>query len=68
MLREYKKCRVILTDDLDLGFEIKTAEISFSDEIGLDMKPIKKKFNRAKENRQFKRRIIEDLEEEDYIR
>lgn len=79
MLRDYKHVTrrdqsqydlvpVKLEDEIDIDFEIKMAEMSFSDEIGLDMRPIKKKFNRAKENRQFQRRIKEDLEEEEYDR
>lgn len=79
MLRDYKHVTrrdqsqydlipVRLEDEIDIDFEIKMAEMSFSDEIGLDMRPVKKKFNRAKENRQFQRRIKEDLEEEEYDR
>lgn len=59
MLREYKKCDVILSDDINIDFEIKAAEISFSDEIQHNKKP----FNRAKEKQQFRKRIIEEMEE-----
>ena len=48
-----------MVDTLDIDIDIKYAEISFSDEI----KPSKQRFNRAKEKRQFERRVREDLED-----
>lgn len=60
---EARECKIQLVDEIDIDFEIKTAEISFSDE----RKP-KEKFNRAKEKRKFEKRVQEDLEEEEYYR
>lgn len=60
---EARECKIQLVDEIDVDFEIKTAEISFSDEI----RP-KEKFNRAKEKRRFEKRVQEDLEEEEYYR
>lgn len=66
MLREHKRnldnareCKIELVDTLDIGIEVKCAEISFSDEI----KQPKEKFDRAKEKRKFEKRIREELEE-----
>lgn len=56
---EARECKIELVDTLDIGIEVKVAEISFSEEI----KPPKEKFNRAKEKRKFEKRIREDLEE-----
>ena len=53
-------CKIELVDTLDMGFEVKTAEISFSDE----RKP-KEKFNRAKEKREFEKRVREEMEEDE---
>ena len=66
--RQYDLAPVKLEDEIDVDFEIKMAEMSFSDEIGLSIQPVKKKFDRAKEKRAFERRVREDLEEEDYYR
>ena len=54
-----RECKIEMVDTLDIGIEIKFAEISFSEEI----KPPKEKFNRAKEKREFEKRIREDLED-----
>lgn len=54
--QEYKKCKVVLVDDLDLGIEIKTTEFEIPDE-----RP-KEKYNRAKVKREFQRRIDEERE------
>lgn len=54
-----RECKIEFVDTLDIGIKINHTEISFSDEI----KPPKEKFNRAKEKREFKKRIREDLEE-----
>lgn len=61
--RQYDLIPLRLEDEIDVDFEIKTAEILFSDEI----RP-KEKFNRAKEKRKFEKRVQEELEEEDYYR
>ena len=57
MFQEYKKqCEVIFVDDLDLGFEIKAMEFC------IDEKEQKKeKYNRAKEKREFQKRVDEEL-------
>lgn len=70
-LREYKnrmdnarECKIEMVDTLDIGIEIKFAEISFSEEI----KPPKEKFNRAKIKTETRKRIEEDLEDERWER
>ena len=57
--REYDLVPVRLEEEIDIDFEFKMAEIEFSEESGI---VVKKKFNRAKENREFRKRIKEDLE------
>ena len=57
MFQEYKECSVEFVDHLDLGFTVKAAEIK------LEPEKEKKKYDRAKVNREFRRRIEEDLEE-----
>lgn len=52
--QEYKKCKVVLVEDLNLDIEIKA--IPFE----IDERP-KQKFNRAKEKQKF-RKIVEELE------
>ena len=63
MLREFKanarECKIEMVDTLDIGIDIKFAEISFSGET----KPSKQRFDRAKEKREFEKRIREDLED-----
>lgn len=54
-----RECKIEMVDTLDIGIEIKFAEISFSEEI----KPPKEKFNRAKEKREFEKRIRDEMEE-----
>lgn len=53
-----RECKIELVDTLDIGIEVKCAEISFSDEI----KQPKEKFDRAKVKRELRKRIEEDLE------
>ena len=53
-----RKCKIELVDTLDIGVEVKVAEISFSEEI----RPPKEKFNRAKV-KQKTMREIKDWEE-----
>ena len=60
MFQEYKKqyqeCEVIFVDDLDLSFEIKAMEFC------IDEKEQKKeKYNRAKEKREFQKRVDEEF-------
>ena len=54
-----RECKIEFVNTLDIDMDIKYAEISFSEEI----KPSKEKFNRAKEKKEFKKRIREELEE-----
>lgn len=56
--QEYKKCKVILVDDLDVDFRVNTAEII------IEPKLEQPKFNRAKAKREFERRVREEEEEE----
>ena len=52
---EARECKIELVDTLDIGVDIKFAEISFSDEI----KPQKEKFNRAKVKQETRNKIRE---------
>ena len=52
----YKKCGVVLVEDLDLGFEVKLTDFGIPEE-----RP-KEKYNRAKENREFRKRCDEEWE------
>lgn len=54
-----RECKIELVDTLDIGIEVKVAEISFSDEI----KPPKEKFNRAKIKEETRSKI-RDWEDE----
>ena len=61
MFQEYKKqyqeCEVVFVDDLDLGFEIRAMEFH------IDERELKKeKYNRAKEKREFQKRVDEELD------
>lgn len=61
MFQEYKKhyqeCQVVFVDELDLGFEIKAMEFH------IDEKEQKReKYNRAKEKREFQKRVDEELD------
>ena len=58
MFQEYKECSVEYVDHLKLDFTVKAAIVTFD-----EPEQKKEKFNRAKVNREFKRRIEEDLEE-----
>ena len=54
--KQYQECKVVFVDDLDLGFEIKAMEFC------IDEKEQKKeKYNRAKEKREFQKRVDEEL-------
>lgn len=50
-----RECKIELVDTLDIGVNIKFAEISFSEEI----KPPKEKFNRAKVKQETRKKIKE---------
>ena len=54
--QEYKKCRVVYVEDLDIGVTVNVAE--------LKIQPDKKKgkHDRAKEKRKFERRVDEEWE------
>ena len=60
MFQEYKKqyqeCEVAFVDDLDLGFEIKAMEFHID-----EREQKKDKYNRAKEKREFQKRVDEEL-------
>ena len=60
MFQEYKKqyqeCEVVFVDDLDLGFEIKAMEFHID-----EREQKKDKYNRAKEKREFQKRVEEEL-------
>lgn len=61
MFQEYKKqyqeCQVVFVDKLNLGFEIKAMEFSIGEK-----EQKKEKYNRAKEKREFQRRVDEELD------
>ena len=61
MFQEYKKqyqeCQVVFVDKLNLGFEIKAIEFSIGEK-----EQKKEKYNRAKEKREFQRRVDEELD------
>lgn len=59
LFQEYKKCGIVFVEDLDVSFAIKAAEIIIDPELK------KEKYNRAKEKREFERRIEEELEHGD---
>lgn len=54
--QEYKKCEVVYVDNLDLGFEVRATTFAIEPE------KKKEKYNRAKEKREFERRIEEEWE------
>ena len=58
IFQEYKKCKVVLVDDLDLGIEINFTDFQLPEE----KEQRKEKYNRAKENREFRRRLEEEYE------
>lgn len=61
MFQEYKKqyqeCQVVFVDKLNLGFEIKAMEFHID-----EREQKKEKYNRAKEKREFQRRVDEELD------
>ena len=54
--KQYQKCEVIFVDDLDLSFEIKAMEFHID-----EREQKKDKYNRAKEKREFQKRVDEEL-------
>jgi len=55
LFQEYKKCKVVLVDDLEeLGIEVNTTIFDIPEE--------KQKYNRAKAKREFQRMIDEELD------
>ena len=61
MFQEYKKqyqeCQVVFVDDLDLGFEIKAMEFHIG-----EREQKKEKYNRAREKREFQKRVDEEFD------
>ena len=61
MFQEYKKqyqeCQVVFVDKLDLGFEIKAMEFHID-----EREQKREKYNRAKEKREFQKRVDEELD------
>lgn len=55
--RQYQECQVVFVDELKLGFEIKVMEFSIGEK-----EQKKEKYNRAKEKREFQKRVDEELE------
>ena len=56
LFQEYKKCKVVLVDELDTCIELVTTTFEIPDEKQKD------KYNRAKEKRKFQRMIDDELE------
>lgn len=55
--RQYQECQVVFVDELKLGFEVKAMEFSIG-----EREQKKEKYNRAKEKREFQKRVDEELE------
>lgn len=56
IFQEYKKCNVEFVDHVDLSFSVKPAVFAIEPE------QKKEKYNRAKVNREFRKRIDEEWE------
>ena len=55
--RQYQECQIVFVDELELPFEVKTMEFH------IDERELKRtKYNRAKEKREFQRRVDEELD------
>lgn len=55
--RQYQECQIVFVDKLELPFEVKTMEFH------IDERELKRtKYNRAKEKREFQRRVDEELD------
>ena len=55
--RQYQECQVVFVDELKLGFEVKAMEFSIG-----EREQKKEKYNRAKEKKEFQKRVDEELE------
>ena len=55
--QEYKKCQVVVVENLDTDILIGAMEIE------IEPKRKKEKYDRARENREFRKRVDEDLED-----
>lgn len=55
--KQYDECQVVFVDELDLGFQVRAMEFH------IDERELKKeKYNRAKEKREFQKRVDEELD------
>lgn len=54
--QEYKGCEVVYVDHLDLGFTVRAMEFS------IEPRERKGKYDRAKEKKEFKKRVEEELD------
>lgn len=55
--RQYQECQIVFVDELESPFEVKTMEFH------IDERELKRtKYNRAKEKREFQRRVDEELD------
>ena len=54
--QEYKECRVIFVDSLDVGISIRVGEFVF------EPRKRREKYNRAKVKREFERRVRDEWE------
>lgn len=54
--QEYKACKVVLVDELNIGIEVNATVFEITE------RSKKKKFDRAKEKREFQKQIDEELE------
>ena len=65
LFQEYKRqsdeCKVVLVDDLDLGFEIKPLVFSIDEK-----EQRREKYNRAKEKEEFRKKVDEELADDWY--
>ena len=55
--RQYDECQVVFVDDLHLDFEVKAMEFHID-----EREQKKEKYNRAKEKREFQKRVDEELD------
>lgn len=59
--KEYKECKVVYSDDVQVDFEIYLTTFEIDEKAH-----IKQKYNRAKEKRELKRRIEEEYDRDDH--
>lgn len=55
--KQYQECEVVFVDDLKLDFEIKAMEFHID-----EREQKKEKYNRAREKREFQKRVDEELD------